>query len=170
MNKRQRWKIGSVVKIPLDNDYWSYAILHNLPDVSFLNIFTNQELQIENIQQANALFNVGVSEYIVKTGDWPIVGSIDLDSNFTTEEPMRFVQDGISGELFLYHSQFADQGYMKSCGIEDIDGLEKAAAWDRDHIKDRLQAQFTGSVDRWAETMKVDKEAYARFKRRKLDG
>jgi hypothetical protein len=88
-------------------------------------------------------------DYAVKSGRWPIIGWAPLEPRLLF--PLRFfIQDKISGRFSVYH----ENGTIVPASRAEVEGLEPAAAWDPEHVEDRLRDHFAGAKNIWLESMR----------------
>jgi len=158
--KKQRWTKGAIVKIPLDTNLWTYGILLESPMVEIKNIRTSKDIDEREIVNSEKLFRQAMYSDVITSGKWKKIAKIKLSGDLLKEEP-QYVQDSISGELFLYHSQYADTDYMQSCRLEDITGLEPATVAEENHVIDRIKSEMSGKDDPWK--IEVDIDLYEKF-------
>jgi hypothetical protein len=90
------------------------------------------------------LFQVGVYAPVLSSGVWPRVAH---DPFATGEDPQpvpRYVQDALGGGFEIHH-----RGSQRPATRREVEGLEPVAAWDRQHVEDRIVAAFRGERSPW---------------------
>lgn len=136
--KRQKRRPGDFFAVPLpDGDYAFGRILNDA--MAFYDLKSKEIVDIEEILKANIIFKVWVTDYVITSGLYPIIGHKPL----TEEEknPLVFAKrDVLSGQYYKY----IEGGTMIPSSKEDLIGLELAAVWDHDHIEERLTSYFRG--------------------------
>lgn len=157
---KQRWTEGGVVEIPIDDKRCAFGVLLKRPEVEVKRWISSPSQEVPNIVELEELFRVSVYSDVVLSGHWQKVGKIEL-SRSQKQERYGFVQDSISGELFLYHSDFAEQNYMRPCSISDVAGLERVAVYEADHVATRVSSEMNGDDNPLDEG--VDVSAYEKF-------
>lgn len=129
----------------------------------FLNLFSEEDLPVAEIVNAEPLFALSVNGAGYKQGAWPAVGKTKLEGRFADIEPYGFQQDMHTGAVHIYHSSFAETDYVKESTPEEVAELECVAIWDDVHVVERLLAVYDGAKSIWAEQLKIDIEAYERY-------
>lgn len=157
---KQRWTEGAVVKIPIDDNRCAFGILLKRLAVEVKRWISSSSQEVPNIVELEELFRVSVYGSTVVSGHWQKVGKVEL-SREQKQERHGFVQDRISGELFLYHGDFAEQNYMRSCSISDVAGLECVAVYEADHVAIRISSEMNGDDNPLDKG--VDVGAYEKF-------
>lgn len=134
---RRRLKLGDIYAIPLPNGkyafgraYWdgSIAIYKHIAE-SMDNLPEKEEYQ----------FIVGVYEYVLKSGEWPVVANRPFDNDEDKWPPPTCVIDSISGNYSIYY-----KGEFRKSTKDECKGLEIAAVWGAEHIIDRIMGD-----DKW---------------------
>lgn len=147
--KKPKRNVGDVVKIQLQDGYVSYAIVLPHALIAFFDYHGQDCLDVAQAAQLPVLFRLLVMDYAVISGRWPIVGHVDPSPDLLTE-PSFFKQDPISKKFFLYVG-----GRDFPASREDIEGLERAAVWDPEHVEERLIDHYAGRANKWSESMKI---------------
>lgn len=153
--QRQRWKPGAIVEIPVAVDLWAYAQLGEQPIAAVLQGVFATRPPLEWIFGQPISFKCWIQSDAVAKGYWIKVGQTSVRPDVLAEE-YRFKQDRITGELALYHSDFAQNGWERPALLSECIGLECAAIWDTDHVEDRILAQYEGTECRWVKSMAID--------------
>ncbi len=139
--KRQIKTVGSVVKIPLENGYHSYArILEIL--IAFYDIQTKEELEVEEIIKNKVLFVTGVYDWVIKKGYWQKIGKKRPLENYLTELERRpmYTEDEFIGKCIIHYYN----GNRKIVERDEVRGIESATIWDYKGIEKRLSDHYAG--------------------------
>jgi len=146
--KRIVIKSGDVFKIDLGDSTHCYAhICKGRTLTIFYDYNGEEELDLVQISALNILFKTSIYNYVPRTENWIRVGNIaseELDI-----EPYFYKKDPISGQLYLYHSEFAETNYERKATLAEIEGLERASVWAENHIEDRLRDHYAGRPCKW---------------------
>lgn len=153
--KRQRVKLGDVLRIALDDGKHSYAVVLTSPLVLFFDHLAECELDMTEVAALPVAFKIWVYSQYLNNGDWPRVGRITLADD-CLRSPLLFKQDAITGALALYHSDFADTNYERPATLAECKGLERAAVWSASHVESRLRDHFAGRPNAFVESMAID--------------
>ena len=99
------------------------------------------------------IVRIDVMDYAFSSGRWPVVGNLPVEGDRGPE--VFFKQDAISGDLSLY-SEDASTGevFSRRASFEEVEGLERAAVWDPDHVEDRLRDHIAGVPNKWVESLR----------------
>lgn len=140
--KRQRWKSGHLVKIPLTDGTHGYGWVIRPYLVEMLDSNSGEDLPIETIIKSNKLFAVFVTREAISKGGWPIIGNVPRSD--AHKEFRFFMQEMFTKKLSIYHS--GDETWkIEPATYEECVGLERRAVWDACHVEDRLIAYFGGT-------------------------
>mgnify|MGYP000309168996 FL=1 len=129
--RKKRLRLGDIYEIPLPNGKNAYGRLYREYTLA---IYKKRCTSIEELPNTEDYdFFVGVYKDLLQDGEWKIVGN----RKFITEEdawaPPQCVVDAITKTGSLYY-----KGEIKPCTYEECKDLEVVAAWDRQHVIDRL--------------------------------
>ena len=127
-------KKGDIFEICLDSGKVAFAQALNEPEFAFFEVSPVDK-------NPNTIFRLWVHKSALK--EWSRIGNKELTADLETEVP-RFKQDPINGSLSIYKG-----GKERSATTEEIKGLECAAVWDGNHIKDRLSDHLEGKENKW---------------------
>lgn len=147
--KRQKRRIGDILKIDLGDGSLAFARVLEEPLIAFYDLRADVPIAVERIIQSPIAFKIWVMNYAVTSGEWPVIGHAPLDEDLK-EEPRFFKKDAISGQLSIYWGN----GCEKPATLEDIEGLECAAVWEPEHVVDRLRDHFAGRPNMWVESLR----------------
>jgi Immunity protein 26 len=141
--KRQRWRSGDLVKIPLSNGTHCYGWVIRAGLIEFLDINTTRNLQIDAIKKSDRLFIISVSRSAITKGHWPIVG---LAPRNDARDVFRFfMQDMFTKKLSIYSDDGDDSWKIVPATFEECKDLERFAVWDYGAVEDRLILHFGGA-------------------------
>ena len=148
--KRQTRQLGDIVRIDLGDGFHSYARVLEEALFAFYDSRTEQAPPIDKIIALPVLFIVPVMRYAVTRGRWKVIGSMPLDVSLSNPPP-RFMQDALNLNSFsTYH-----KGKIRPATMEECVGLECEAAWDPDHVEDRIRDHYLGRKNKWVEPLKI---------------
>ncbi len=153
--KRQRVKLGDVLRIELDEGRHSYALVLTSPLVAFFDHLAERELDMDDVAALPVAFKIWVYSQYLNSGDWPRVGRISLSSEWL-QNPLMFKQDAITGALALYHRDFVDTNYERPAKLSECEGLERAAVWGASHVEGRLRDHFAGRTNEFVASMGIN--------------
>jgi hypothetical protein len=146
-NKRVRRRIGDVVSIPLgEADALGLLLPHS--KIAFFDARPGTGIQ-EAIAAA-PIFILTVIHGAVTTGRWRVVGHAE-DRAAAIQVPPTFMQDPLKLDRF----QLYDKGEMRPATREECEGLERTAAWDPEHVEDRLRDAFAGVENKWVKSLRM---------------
>lgn len=150
--KTQKRVVGDVVRINLGDGFHSYARVLEEGLFAFYGCrVSEEELSIDRIIASPILFYAAVMDYAVKKGRWPVVGHAPL-GDVLLNPPPRFMQDALRKDRFRIYEK---GGKIRPATKEECIGLERTAAWDPDHIEDRLRDHYAGRKNKWVESLKI---------------
>jgi hypothetical protein len=140
----QRWTVGAIVQISLDDGYFAYAQMLEQPEYAFFGVRTPDELSADAVVQAPVLFRLWVMRYAHSKGRWRKVGAGRIGD--ALRKPVhRYNQDPFSRKIRLtINGVDGPEGTIADC-----DDLECAAVWDPEHVEDRLRDHFLGIPNKW---------------------
>lgn len=149
--KKQKWRAGDVVSITLDDGRFAFGRVLNLPLMAFYDYVAIEVPPIQEIIAKEVIFRVWVMKYAVTSGAWPIIGFAPLTPELETT-PVFFKQNRITGALQLYFGA----GQERPASPQEVQGLERAAVWEPEHIVDRLRDHFAGRENIWVRSLKPE--------------
>lgn len=152
MTKRHKHKRteGDFVRVDLGDGSHVYGRVLPEATFAFYDSHTTDDLPIEEIARREVLFQVAVMDHAVKSGRWPIVGHLPLETKFRKNIP-RFMQDALQPEQFSIY----DNGEIRPSTRLECVGLERAAVWEPSHVEDRLQDYYAGRPNKWVESLRM---------------
>ena len=143
MNKprKRRLKLGDIYEISLPNGMNAYGRLYKECTLAIYKKICNNvtELPRENDYR----FFVGVYKDLLQDEVWPVVDNRKFNSDEEAWAPPQCVIDAITKVGSLYY-----KGEIISCSYEECKDLEIVAAWDRNHVIDRIMG-----IDIWEKSL-----------------
>jgi hypothetical protein len=138
--KSQRYKIGSLLLIPLGDQKFAFGRIINKEEIAFYNYLSSNRdnINFAEIYSSDILFRLPVMRYAVTSNRWLVVDVKPVEKNLTIPNKY-FIQDTFTKEFSIYHI-----GEIFPATYEQIIGLERAAVWEPEHIEDRLRDYFNG--------------------------
>ena len=135
--KRRRIKLGDIYEIPLPNGTNAYGRLHKECTLAIYKARCTNVTELPETEDYQ--FFVGVYKDLLQDGEWPVVANRKFASEEDTWPPPKCVIDAITKIGSLYY-----KGEIRPCSYEECKDLEIVAAWDRNHVVDRLMGD-----DKW---------------------
>lgn len=137
MTKRQQQKLGNIYAIPLPDN--TFAFGRQYKEFS-LAIYKERSKNKDDIPQNKEIdFFVGVYRDLLTDGEWPKVDNIPFDNEDDVWPPKTFIKDQLKPDNYeIYYKGEIVKATKKECL-----GLEVTAAWDRQHVVDRLMGNDT---------------------------
>ena len=164
--KRQQRTIGSIVKVPLEEGYHTYARILETR-LAFYDARTKEELDVETIVDKAVLFIVIVENYPINQGIWLKVGQkLPLEENLTTLKPL-YIEDYFSGKHYIVKGT-----ERAEVSKEEIGGLESFTHWNCEGIEKRLNDHYANRKNEFVADMKEGRQTsgmVARALRRKKE-
>jgi hypothetical protein len=142
--KRQRWKSGDFVKIPLTDGTHCYGWIMRAGLIDFLDVNTREELQVGYLKTLPKLFTLSVSRWVITKGHWLIVGNEPHNDENAIFK--WFMQDMFTKKLSVYADD-KNTSQIYPATFEECDKLERMAVWDACHVEDRLIDHFGGTPE-----------------------
>jgi hypothetical protein len=140
--KRQRWKAGDLVKIPLTDGTNGYGWVIRAGLVEFLDLNSKEDVSVGLITKSAKLFALLVNRSAITKGYWEIIGNVPRTDSH--DEFRFFMQDMFTKKLSVYRS--GDTWWkIEPATFEECEKLERMAVWDACHVEDRLISHFGGT-------------------------
>ena len=153
MRKYYRWKPGNFVSIPLGEQKFGFGRVLEDHLIAFYDLLSEHVLPTEEIEKHTILFKTGVMSYAITKGEFSIIGHSPLSKDLL-ERPKFFMQDISTGELSI-----TENGeHLTPATYDECVTLEALAAWEPEHIIDRLRDHFDGKENVWVEQMRPKKK------------
>ncbi|NKJ09010.1 Imm26 family immunity protein [Rhizobium sp. SG741] len=150
--RKIRRKRGDIVKIQLENGYFTYALALKSPLFAFFDIRTKDDLSVSDICKSKVIFALWVMDYAVTKGVWAIYDHVVLPAETSLEDVIFYKQDKISGKIYSYSNIDCSEHPIT---FEETEGKEAAAVWDPSHVEDRLRDYFAGAPNKWVQSLKA---------------
>lgn len=142
---KQHRTVGSVVKIPLEEGYHTYARILPGTSFAFYDQRTKEEMEdLSKIISSPILFIISVQNFAITRGRWLKIGKIPLEESLFTEPP-RFVQDALDPEQF----EIVEDGERRKAKMEECIGLERLSVWQPAAVERRLIEHYSGKISDW---------------------
>jgi hypothetical protein len=137
--QRIRRKAGQIFQVPLRDGTFGYGQTTSY-NCAFFDLRDQGEVEdLKSIIQKPILFRVGVANYAITEGIWPVVGILPV-ADFLEEEEDPFTFDIRKKQYLIWKS-----GTERIPATpEEIYNLECFASWDPEHIEQRLKDHFEG--------------------------
>lgn len=139
---KKRLKLGDIYEIPLPNGLNAYGRLYKEFTLAVYETICSDFKQLPPNDKYR--FFVGVYKDLLQDGIWRIVDNIKFDKEEDAWAPPQCVVDAITGIGSIYY-----KGEMESCSYDKCKDLEIVAAWDRNHLIDRIMGN-----DKWEQILK----------------
>jgi hypothetical protein len=146
---RGRGKLGDVVKIDLGNGSFGYGRVLPEPLMAFYDLQSHDPVSAPEVVKSPILFSIWVMYHAIKSEKWEVIGNVPLEDQLKIK-PRFFSQDILSKKFSIY-----DNGKDIPATRDECIGLECAAAWDGEHVEDRLRDHFAGVPNIWLESVKL---------------
>ena len=143
-------KLGSVVKIKIDDKYHTYGRVLKTPFIAVYDFRTNEEIDnLTMITSKPVLFVIAVYNQAISR-KWINIGNVPLKEH-DTPIPDQFIQD-----VDIQKCRIIDaQGKERVATIDECEGLECAAVWNAEHVEERLRDYYAGRKNVSLEHMKL---------------
>lgn len=143
--------IGNIIKIKIDENGFGFGRIIEGGFIEFydLKLDGNQLEDIENkVISSRVIFTLSVHDIWKKNGDWEVIGN---NNNNISTIPQQFLQDIANPNDIKIIDSF---GNARAATIGEIQGLERFAVWEDNHVEDRLRDHFNGKQNIWVELQK----------------
>jgi hypothetical protein len=134
--KKIRIKIGNVFQIALPNGKYAYGRIYNDAAVGIYRAVSDGPF-MPPIGSRDFLFNVGMYDDVLKSGECPIVGHDEFTNGESEWPPPHYIKDIITGEFSIYY-----KGKIRKSSKNECDGLEETAVWGLEHIIPRIMQEL----------------------------
>lgn len=129
--RKKRLELGDIYEIALPNGKNAYGRLYKEYVLAIYKDRCNSinELQLDGEYD----FFIGVYKDLLQDGEWKIVGNKKFENDEDAWAPPQCAVDAITKIGSLYY-----KGELIPCTYDECKNLEIVAAWDRQHVIDRL--------------------------------
>ncbi len=153
MSKRQRVTIGSIVEIPIEGGYFTYAQILHKSHFAFFDFKSESPLtDLSVLLSAPVLFIIYAYSTAVTSGRWQKIGKLELRPEFK-QLPLQFIQDSIYPDQFRHYNP--NTGEIIPTTREQCLGLEACAVWAENHVEDRIRDHYLGVPNPWVLQMQI---------------
>lgn len=146
--KQQRRTVGSVVKIPLQDGFHTYARILT-DDYAFYDIHTTEDLSINDIVKLPVLFFATVYDDALKEGWIKVSKALPIEAHLKDKPPV-YVQDRLNPTNYTIYRDGEETQATK----EECIGLEFFMVWEKEEIEERLNDHFAGRINEFVDMMK----------------
>lgn len=140
--RKRRLKLGDIYEIQLPNGMKAYGRLYKEFTLAIYKKICNSVSELPEENEYS--FYVGVYKDLLQDGVWSVVDNRKFESEEDAWAPPQCVVDAITQVGSLYY-----RGEIIPCSYEECKDLEVVAAWDRQHVIDRIMG-----IDTWEKCIK----------------
>lgn len=133
MSRSRKNRVGEIVMIPIEEGNFAFGQVLKEPLVAFFDVTAKGELPIETILRSRIIFAIWVMNRAISKGGWRVIGHADVPPG-VDQSPPFFKKDAISGNLSIT----LDGSEEIPATRDEVSSLERAAAWEADHVAERL--------------------------------
>lgn len=131
-HRKVKLRVGDVFQIALSDGRFAYGRVYKDASVGIYSDVTRGPGE-PPLGSRDFLFNVGIYEDVLTSGECPIVGRDPFEDGESPWPPPNCIIDPISGEYSIYQ-----EGEIRAASQAECSGLEEAAVWDLQHIISRI--------------------------------
>lgn len=149
--KGRKDRIGNIIRIKIDDNTFAYG---RVIDSGFLEFYDPKIAANESgdgwreLAGSKPIFTLSVHKSWKKNENWVVVGNEPRD---VPGIPSQFMQN-IADPSDIKIIDFA--GQARPASIEEVQGIERLAVWEDNHVEDRLRDHRDGRPNVWAEQLK----------------
>lgn len=145
-------RVGSLLRISLGNETDAFArVLPNSQVAIYAHLVSQGDAPPPSIFDSKPLWKLTVMKSALTSGKWKAVDFRPLEPELAS--PVEyFMRDRLTGRYSVYRSS---DGQTRDSTFEECKMLEAAAAWEAEHVEDRLRDYFAGRPNAWAEQLKA---------------
>jgi len=137
--KKRKLKLGDIYKIPLINGHFAYGRLFKEFTLAvYKDTFDDDSVLPSNEEY---MFYAGVYKDLLQDGEWEVVENRPFLTDDESWGLTRCIVDKISGKYSMYL-----KGQIIPSTKDECEGLEQVAAWDRQHVVDRIMGEAKWNV------------------------
>jgi hypothetical protein len=141
---------GSIYKIPIEVNRYSYARVIKDKAFAFYNYLGKDNLNLNDILELDVLFILHLYPRSVNKSQWEKIGSKELDEKFK-KLPPQFIQDVWDFD----NIQIYENGSFRKATKKECIGLERMAVWEVEHVESRIRDHFAGRKNLFVELSKI---------------
>ncbi len=141
---------GHVFKIDFSHGYSAYGLKLQDNGLAVYDVLTQDAIVIDEIIRRPVIFVIpGVFEKAFRR--WVDIGSARLRAD-QLHRPETFVQDILDPRNIRILNERDGEFYERPATFDEIQDLERAAAWDYDHVENRILDHFAETTNWLVET------------------
>ena len=160
--KRQKRTVGSIVKIPLEGGYHTYARILKV-EFAFYDLRTKEDISdLEKIISSPILFVTAVNDYAITKGHWLKIGTLPIEDRLK-ELPPQYIQDAIRRDQFTI---YYNDGRIEEATLEQCRGLESVSVWPPKAMEVRLNDYYAGRLNYHVVKMMYPELSHEEIKKR----
>lgn len=125
--KRYRYKIGSIVAIPLPDGRFAFAKVYKNYDFGVYGLLSEKIEPLGKILEHEITFFHFATDSAIVSGEWPIVGEEPFPDEESSWGPPKAAGVLPQYGLGITSTQLSHKGKSKSAPIEDLIGLDIAS-------------------------------------------
>ena len=143
---------GSLLRISLSDGTDAFArVLPNSQVAVYAHRASQDEAPSPAVFDSQILWKLTVMKSALISGRWQVVDYRPLEPDLVS--PVEyFIKDRLTGRYSVYRSS---DGHTRESSFEECKVLEAGAAWEAEHVEDRLRDHFAGRPNAWAEQLKA---------------
>lgn len=158
MVKKQQFKEGSIVKVPLKEERWVLGRLLPAHQIGIYDVIVTNNKEHDSFLANNSiisrpyLFVVSIYTDTVTSGMFEVVGFAELTAENVKSLPPVFTQDKMDlHKCTLYYTD----GRVVDASPQDCIGLEKFSKWTGQAVVKRIEDHYEGKKNILVENFKV---------------
>ena len=146
--KRQQRTLGAIVKIPLEDGFWTYARILDVK-CAFYDAKTDTDLEISEIIEKPVLFFATVYDSAITKGYWTKIGKkLPLEPHLLDLPPV-YTQDILNPSRFTIY----ERAGIREAKKEECTGLELLATWTYENVEQRLNDYYANRKNEFVDFM-----------------
>ena len=135
MAKTRRYKVGDVVMIPLEDGKSAFGRIFDDATVAIYRCVADTFPGLKHIVSSGILFFAAFFDTAVRSGEWPVVGSVPFADDESSWPPPRYVEDVLNpGSYQLY-----ERGDMRPATEEEVEGLDEFVMYKPEQLKAKIE-------------------------------
>lgn len=135
--RKSKLQLGDIYQIPLSNGKYAYARLYREYTIA---VYKGEYISYTELPyDEDYSFFVGVYKDILQDGEWKVIDRRPFASQDDAWAPPMCVKSSVYNKYSIY-----SKGETIPSTEEACKGLEHVAAWDRNHVVDRIMG-----IDKW---------------------
>jgi hypothetical protein len=143
---------GGLLRISLGDGTDAFArVLPNSQVAVYAYRASHKNPPSPSIFESQVLWKLTVMKSALVSGRWQVIDYRPLEPSLVL--PVEyFIKDRLTGRYSIYRSS---DGHTRESSFDECKMLEAAAAWEAEHIEDRLRDHFAGRPSAWVEELKA---------------